>query len=123
MSETKDPRSFFAAERTLLAWSRTSLTMMAFGFVVERFGIFLHMLAPQSQASMTRGTSFWLGLSFILLGAVLAVLSVIQYKKIFATFEPTEIPDGYWVNLSVFATLVLALLGFAMATYLIIDLK
>ena len=123
MPDAKDPRSFFAAERTLLAWSRTSLTLMAFGFVVERFGIFLHMLTPKSQADMTRGASFWLGLGFILLGALLAILSVIQYKKIFATFEPAEIPTGSWINLSVYATLALALLGFAMAAYLIIDLK
>ena len=123
MSDAKDPRSFFAAERTLLAWSRTSLTLMAFGFVVERFGIFLHMLAQKSQTDMKPGPSFWLGLGFILLGATMAVLAVVQYKKIFATFEPKEIPTGYWTNLSIYTTLALAFLGFAMAAYLIIDLK
>ena len=35
MSDLNDPRVFFAAERTLLAWTRTSLTLMAFGFVIE----------------------------------------------------------------------------------------
>jgi len=39
MSDLNDPRVFFAAERTLLAWSRTSITVMVFGFVVERFGL------------------------------------------------------------------------------------
>ena len=38
MSDLNDPRVFFAAERTLLAWSRTSLTLMGFGFIV--FGLF-----------------------------------------------------------------------------------
>ena len=42
-----DPRVFFAAERTLLAWVRTGLTIMAFGFVVARFGLFLRLLATQ----------------------------------------------------------------------------
>jgi len=42
-----DPRVFFAAERTLLAWLRTGLTIMAFGFVVARFGPFLRLLAAQ----------------------------------------------------------------------------
>jgi putative membrane protein len=44
MSDLNDPRVFFAAERTLMAWNRTGLTLMAFGFVLERFGLLLHML-------------------------------------------------------------------------------
>jgi len=44
MSDLNDPRVFFAAERTLMAWNRTGLTLMAFGFVLERFGLFLHVL-------------------------------------------------------------------------------
>jgi len=46
MSES-DPRVFFAAERTLLAWLRTGLTVMALGFVVARFGLFLRIVALQ----------------------------------------------------------------------------
>ena len=48
-----DPRVFFAAERTLLAWVRTGLTIMAFGFVVARFGLFLRLLAAQHVATVT----------------------------------------------------------------------
>lgn len=51
MSDLNDPRVFFAAERTLLAWNRTGLTLMAFGFVLERFGLFLHMLRQTSNHS------------------------------------------------------------------------
>ena len=40
-----DPRVVFAAERTLLAWIRTGLSLMGFGFVVARFGLFLRELA------------------------------------------------------------------------------
>ena len=40
-----DPRVFFAAERTLLAWVRTGITVMALGFVVERFGLFVSLIA------------------------------------------------------------------------------
>ena len=40
-----DARVYFAAERTLLAWVRTGLAMMGFGFVVARFGMFLREIA------------------------------------------------------------------------------
>lgn len=123
MSDLNDPRVFFAAERTLLAWNRTCLTLMAFGFVVERFGLFLHMLAPQMPQQLERGISFWVGLGFILLGSLMAVLAVIQYRRVLRTLRPVEIPDGYWVNMAALSTLLLAVLGMVLSAYLTMGLK
>jgi putative membrane protein len=118
MSTLNDPRVFFAAERTLLAWTRTSLTLMAFGFVVERFGLFLSTLLPQQSLTAQRGLSFWIGLSFILLGSLSSAAAVIQHRKILRSLNPKEIPEGYLTGLAPWVNLVVAALGAALSAYL-----
>ena len=119
MSELNDPRVFFAAQRTLLAWNRTSLTLMAFGFVIERFGLFLQMLAPHLGGALQRGVSFWIGLAFIVLGAAAAVLSSLQYRHVLRTLKPSEIPAGQaGRQLGVLINVAVAALGFALTVYL-----
>lgn len=118
MSALQDPRVFFAAERTLLAWTRTSLTLMAFGFVVERFGLFLFTLFPHQSESLQRGLSFWIGLSFIMLGAFVSIVGAVQYRRVLRTLQPEEIPAGYLIFVAPWANLVVAALGVALSAYL-----
>ncbi len=120
MSDLNDPRVLFAAERTLLAWNRTSLTLMAFGFVIERFGLFVHMLSPEKSEPLQRSLSFWIGLAFILLGALAAAAAVAQYRAVLRTLKPVEIPEGYRINLGVLANLAVAVLGIALTVYLFV---
>ena len=123
MSDLNDPRVFFAAERTLLAWSRTSITVMVFGFVVERFGLLAKMLLPKGGEIIERSISFWVGLVFILFGVTLSVVSTIQYLRVLRTLRKEEVPQGYWRHLGVVTNLVLAVLGVLVAIYLLIELK
>jgi len=118
MSELNDPRVFFAAERTLLAWNRTSLTLMAFGFVIERFGLFVHLLLPSQGTPAERGISFWVGILFVLLGAYSATAASIKYRKVIETLKPIEIPDGYSINGGVIINLLVAVLGIVLIVYL-----
>jgi putative membrane protein len=91
MSGLDDPRVFFAAERTLLAWSRTSLTLMAFGFVLERFGLFLHVLRGD-PAHPGRDVSFWIGVAFIVLALAVIGFSTVQYRRALRTLRPSKFP-------------------------------
>lgn len=116
MNQITDPRIFFAAERTLLSWTRTSLTLMGFGFLVERFGLFLFM--QPWHKPMQRSFSFWVGLIFISLGITSASLASHQFTRIVKTLAPSDIPAGHPLYLGVFTTLGLGILGLGLIVYL-----
>lgn len=118
MSELNDPRVFFAAERTLLAWTRTSLTLMAFGFMIERFSLFLTMLSTEKGAPFHQNLSFWVGLVFLLLGSLTAAAATAQYHSVLRTLKPVEIPPGYRVNAGTLANLIIAALGILLTLHL-----
>ena len=82
--EAEDPRVRFAAERTLLAWIRTGLALMGFGFVVARFGLFLREIAEARQATPTHsyGLSLWIGTALVLLGITVFLLAAAQHWRI-----------------------------------------
>jgi putative membrane protein len=119
MSQLNDPRVFFAAERTLLAWTRTSLTLMAFGFVIERFGILLRLLAPSAVEALGDGLAFWIGIGFIMLGAVTSTTAIIQYRTVLRTLQPVEIPEGYRAAVGIYVNALVAVLGVGLTVYLL----
>ena len=111
MSELNDPRVLFAAERTLLAWVRTASGLMALGFIIDRAAL---------VAEGNRAYAVVIGLGFLLLGVLLSGLSVVQYRASIASLRPPEIPTGYWLNLAVFTSVAVGLLGIALAVYVIV---
>ena len=113
MSNLEDPRVLFAAERTLMAWSRTAAGLMALGFLIDRSTLF----APPEGGRPT--FALLIGLAFVLLGVALSALSIVQYRRSVADLRPVEIPRGYWVNLSVWVSVAIGALGLALAAYLL----
>src|SRR5579862_7243300 len=79
-----DPRVHFAAERTLLAWIRTGLAMMGFGFVVARFGLFLREMAQVQGVVAPRrvGMSLMIGTTLVLLGVVVNIWAAVVHWRI-----------------------------------------
>ena len=121
MSDLNDPRVFFAAERTLMAWTRTGLTLMAFGFVLERFGLFLHVLR-QTPGGAGRDTSFWIGIAFITLALWGIGFSIVQFRRVLRTLKPIEIPERYCTWSGIAMNLSVVVLGFALLAYLFSEL-
>ena len=113
MSELNDPRVLFAAERTLLAWIRTTSGLFALGFIVDRAA-----LVVDSRGG-GRAMALSIGVAFVLLGVVLNALSVVQYRRSIADLRPAEIPPHYWVNLSVLASVAVGVLGLMLVLYLL----
>jgi putative membrane protein len=118
-----DPRVFFAAERTLLAWLRTGLTIIALGFVVSRFGLFVELLTMQSQKSSPAANpalSAALGVAFVIAGSLAIVVAAIQHRRFIATLAQADLPAHYSRSFAIALSLGVAALGFVLAGYLLV---
>lgn len=120
MSYLDDPRVLFAAERTLLAWQRSAIALMAFGFVVERFGLFLRMVSNQPLSSVQRGFSVWLGVALLLISALMLTLASIQYRRVIRSLGKQEIPAAYWTDMGVILNAMLTVIALALAIYFVL---
>ena len=115
MSYTADPRVLFAAERTLLAWQRSAIALMGFGFVVERFGLFLQMVAHLPEAGSQRGFSLGVGVLLLVLGAAAALISARQFRQVVKTLGPVVVPPGYSIHVGVAINVAIAIIALAFA--------
>ncbi|MGA7707666.1 MAG: DUF202 domain-containing protein [Acidobacteriaceae bacterium] len=119
-----DPRVYFAEQRTFLAWIRTGLALMGFGFVVARFGLFLRELtfrnsgSPQA-ASHTTGPSVWLGTALVIVGVIVNLSAVMTHIR-----QVRQLRTGEWIagrisKTAVTLALLLSAAGIGLAIYLI----
>jgi putative membrane protein len=79
MSDLNDPRVLFSAERTLLAWNRTSISLMAFGFLVERFGLFLQLVGREEIKVFQR--HIWQSIQFCNINGFLKHYALQRYQQ------------------------------------------
>jgi putative membrane protein len=117
-----DPRVFFAAERTLLAWVRSGLTVMALGFVVARFGLFLTVLGASNMASeisqRTHRGSNVLGITLVILGAAAIMVALYNHRIYVRSLPAEDVPALPMPWFTSFLSWSLAVIGLVLAAYL-----
>lgn len=120
VAKIRNRRVHMANERTFLAWIRTSIGIMAFGFVVEKFALFVKQISyllGKEVVSPPRGYSSFFGISLVALGALMGVLSFIRYKKV----EKQIDEDTYqpYLILDIMLTISVLAIGIFLVIYLI----
>lgn len=103
-----NPSDHLANERTFLAWIRTSIGIMAFGFVVVKFSLFvkqISLILGKQNLIQSKGYSGLLGIALVAVGTLTAVLSYIRYKQ-----TETQLNEGHYKHSSLLITLLTAII-------------
>src|SRR5687768_14208268 len=110
----------------MLAWVRTGIAMMGFGFVVARFGLFLREMGAAdagggaaAAAAHPLRLSLWVGTTLVVLGVwvnLAAAVRHFRFRRQFERREPFVTPTGLMLMI---VSVILAVLGIAMTLYLV----
>jgi putative membrane protein len=123
-AKSQNRSDHMANERTFLAWVRTSIAIMAFGFVVEKFALFIKGLEysfdkpnAYSVTPHSLGSSTIFGMVLVATGALIGLLAFVRYKKVEREiFEDTYRP---WIMLDVLVAMLILVIGIFLTFYML----
>jgi len=116
-----DPRVYFAGERTLLAWVRTGITLIALGFVVARFGLMMWLFQPDAARGRPSPFGPALGTGLVLIGAGFTLLASYKFLLFVRSLGPEERPRvRFEPGLTIALALVVAATGVGLSLYLVV---
>ena len=110
-----------AAERTFLAWIRTGIAFMGFGFVVARFGLFLREIAHSNNVTVPQhdsGLSLPVGIALIVAGILVNLIAAIRHRRYTKALDRGEFRQAYGAAFPFLVAGFLAIIGIAVAIYL-----
>lgn len=114
------PNDHLANERTYLAWIRTGIGIMAFGFVVVKFSLFVKQIGVVFQTKInapSQGYSAIIGIVLVAMGMLSILFSFFQYRRVdkqlrTGTYEPSTV-------LTTILTAVILLISIILIAYLL----
>ena len=112
---------YLAAERTLLAWIRTGLALMGFGFVLARFALFLgelHLM-QSGRPLASSGFSLWSGTGLIAVGVIVNLFAGWHHLRIVRALDKGSRGSPHPTTVAVGVAFLLGAVGVAMAVYLV----
>ncbi len=116
-----NPSDHLANERTFLAWIRTSIAIMGFGFVVVKFALFIKQISLVLNTKQTilpgKGYSTQIGILLVGVGAFMALYSYLRYRitekqLINKAYKPSSLP-------SLLLTIGIVVVGVLLVIYLV----
>ena len=112
---------YLAVERTLLAWIRTGLALMGFGFVVARFGLFLQQLQimQRGPATQSYGLSLWFGTALIVVGVAVQVFAGWRHMRLVQELDGGGTTHSRSLTPAIGMAFLLAMIGLAVAIFLV----
>ena len=123
-SKVSNRSDHMANERTFLAWVRTSIGIMAFGFVVEKFALFIkglpYFVDKTNTPDVTHpslGYSTIFGMVLVATGALIGLLAFVRYKKV----EREILENTYkpWIMLDVLVAMLILVIGIFLSFYML----
>jgi putative membrane protein len=118
-----------ANERTFLAWLRTGIAVIAFGFVVEKFNLFVLTIAATAAIDAARRSeldrlsgpfSAYEGLALILIGIVIVIIAAVRFAQTRRLLNDEEVHPASNSRVELVLTAVLALVIAGFSVYLVI---
>ncbi|MES2645578.1 MAG: DUF202 domain-containing protein [Bacteroidota bacterium] len=113
--ETKDRKppgaaDFLANERTFLAWVRTSIALMGFGFVIVKFALFISQISValgDKAPTQEKGYSAIIGVTMVALGALVTTLAFIRYRNIEKQLTDNDFFPSIWLSVLVTVSILI----------------
>ena len=114
-----NPSDHLANERTFHAWIRTSIGIMAFGFVVVKFSLFvkqISLILGKENIIQSKGYSGIMGIALVAVGSLTAIFSYTRYKQ-----TEKQLNNGDYKHSSLLITILTALI-FLVSVFLVVYL-